>query len=180
MYAHERSLVKRLADKPFALVGVNSDRDRMALKEVLKKENITWRSFWNGPSGTGGPISSAWGVRGWPTIYVLDHNGIIRFKNVRGEAMDKAVDVLLEQLADLPQVQVAKPKVDPPNVDQPKVSEWTDSTGKYKLVAEFVSFKDGEALFRKPDGKTVSVAMRLICKEDQQRIRDELKRRREK
>jgi hypothetical protein len=97
MYPHERSLVKRLADEPFALIGVNSDKDLEALKPILKKENITWRSFWNGGS-TKGPISRAWNVRGWPTIYVLDHKGVIRYKNVRGDRMDDAVDTLLEEL----------------------------------------------------------------------------------
>ncbi len=97
MYPHERSLVKRLADEPFALIGVNSDRDLEALKKVIKKENITWRSFRNGGSKTG-PISSAWNVRGWPTIYVLDHKGVIRYKNVRDEQLDKAVDTLLRKL----------------------------------------------------------------------------------
>ena len=53
MYPHERSLVKRLAGKPFALVGVNSDTDRDKLKETLKEEQITWRSFWNGGSTSG-------------------------------------------------------------------------------------------------------------------------------
>ncbi len=76
MYPHERSLVKRLENRPFALIGINSDRDRDALKKVLEKEKITWRSFWNGGS-TNGPISNAWKVRGWPTIYVLDANGVI-------------------------------------------------------------------------------------------------------
>jgi len=28
---------------------------------------------------------------------VLDHKGVIRYKNVRGEALDKAVDTLLEE-----------------------------------------------------------------------------------
>jgi Zn-dependent oligopeptidase len=37
-------------------------------------------------------------VQGWPTIYVLDHKGVIRFKDVRDEDMDKAVDQLLEEL----------------------------------------------------------------------------------
>ena len=97
MYPHERSLVKRLKDEPFALIGVNSDRDLDALQAVRKKENITWRSFWNGGS-TRGPISTAWNVRGWPTIYVLDHKGVIRYKNVRGEEMDAAVDALLNQM----------------------------------------------------------------------------------
>jgi hypothetical protein len=38
-------------------------------------------------------------VHGWPTIYVLDAKGVIRHKGVRGEAMDKAVDGLLAELA---------------------------------------------------------------------------------
>ena len=97
MYPHERSLVKRLEGQPFALIGINSDRDREALKKVMKKQGITWRSFWNGGS-TQGPISAAWNVRGWPTIYVLDHNGVIRYKNVRGEKMDVAVDALLAEI----------------------------------------------------------------------------------
>jgi hypothetical protein len=98
MYAHERSLVKRLEDKPFALLGINSDIDKDALKKVMEKEHITWRSFWNGPEGTSGPISTKWNVQGWPTIYVVDARGVIRFKNVRGEAMDKAVDQLLKEM----------------------------------------------------------------------------------
>lgn len=97
MYPHERSLVKRLEGLPFALIGVNSDRDKNALKKVLEKENITWRSFWNGGS-TDGPISRAWNVSGWPTIYVLDAKGVIRYKNVREAAMDKAVDELLAEM----------------------------------------------------------------------------------
>jgi hypothetical protein len=97
MYPHERSLVKRLEGQPFALLGINSDRDREALKKVMKKQGLTWRSFWNGGS-TSGPISSEWNVRGWPTIYVLDHKGVIRYKNVRGERMDEAVDKLLAEM----------------------------------------------------------------------------------
>ncbi len=97
MYPHERSLVKRLQNEPFALIGVNSDKDLDKLRPRMEEENITWRSFWNGPKGTGGPISAQWNVRGWPTIYVLDKQGVIRFKNVKGEAMDEAVDELLAE-----------------------------------------------------------------------------------
>ena len=97
MYAHERSLVKRLDNRPFALIGVNSDRDREQLKKVLQDKNLTWRSFWNGGS-TKGPISDAWKVQGWPTIYVLDGEGVIRYRNVRGHAMDQAVDALLAEM----------------------------------------------------------------------------------
>ena len=98
MFPHERSLVKKMTDKPFALIGVNSDPDREKLKPVLEKEQITWRSFWNGEKGTRGPISEAWHVRGWPTIYVLDADGVIRYRDVRGEDMDRGVDELLKEL----------------------------------------------------------------------------------
>ena len=99
MYPHERSLVKRLDDKPFALIGVNSDSDRKKIKEVMKKEGITWRSFWNG-GGTNGPISTRWNVTGWPTMYLIDHAGIIRHKwtgNPGEETLDAALDALVEQ-----------------------------------------------------------------------------------
>jgi hypothetical protein len=97
MYPHGRSLVKRLASKPFALIGVNSDPSKEKLKQVIEKEKMTWRSFWDGGS-TSGPIARGWNVQSWPTIYVLDGKGIIRYKQVRGEALDKAVDALLKEL----------------------------------------------------------------------------------
>ncbi len=97
MYPHERSLVKRLANRPFVIIGVNSDKDRGEIKKVLVKENITWRSFWNN-GGTGDPIASAWNVRGWPTIYVIDHEGVIHYKG-HGEdeaKFDARIDRLVE------------------------------------------------------------------------------------
>ena len=96
MYPHERSLVKKMENKPFALLGINSD-PKEHLRETIKKENMTWRSWWDG-GDTNGPIAKAWNVRGWPTIYILDHKGVIRFKGPRGEAMDKAVEQLLGEM----------------------------------------------------------------------------------
>ncbi len=93
MYPHERSLVAAMQGRPFALLGVNSDPKDKVL-EAVKRENMTWRSWWDGGS-TGGPIASQYGVRGWPTIYVLDHEGVIRFKGPRGEELDAAVQQLL-------------------------------------------------------------------------------------
>ena len=44
------------------------------------------------------PISARWDVHTWPTIYVIDHKGVIRFKNVRREKLDNAVDALLDEV----------------------------------------------------------------------------------
>jgi len=102
MYPHERSLVKKLADKPFVLLGVNSDANRKELKKVLEKEKITWRSFWDGGS-TSGPIATRWDIEGWPTLYVIDHKGVIQHKWVGSpgkEVMDKAIEQLVEKAED--------------------------------------------------------------------------------
>ncbi len=96
MYPHERSLVKDYESRPFALLGVNSDEDLDKLKVRMEKENITWRSWRNGGS-TSGPISTQWNVSGWPTIYLIDSKGVIRYKNVRGDALDEAIEKLVAE-----------------------------------------------------------------------------------
>ncbi|HSV15065.1 MAG TPA: TlpA disulfide reductase family protein [Tepidisphaeraceae bacterium] len=88
--------MKRLEGKPFAIVGVNSDSDREKIKQRIGEEHITWRSFWN--NGTAGPIAMKWNVFSWPTTYVLDAKGVIRFKEVRGQSLDDAVDSLLKEM----------------------------------------------------------------------------------
>ena len=96
MLPHEKTLVKRLKDEPFALVGINSDGTAEELKPILARENITWRQAVDGD--TSGPWATKWNVHGWPTIYVLDAKGVIRYRDVRGEEMDKAVDTLLAEV----------------------------------------------------------------------------------
>ena len=56
---------------------------------------MTWRSLFDGRNG---PIQQEYNIQSMPTIYVLDAKGIIRYKDVRGEEMDKAVDQLLAEL----------------------------------------------------------------------------------
>ena len=99
MYPHERSLVKRLQGKPFALLGINSD-PKNTLRETIRREGMVspWRSWWDGGNPSG-PIATRWNVSGWPTTYVLDAKGVIRFKNVREQQMDHAVDTLLAEMA---------------------------------------------------------------------------------
>src|SRR6266851_5023723 len=101
MYPHERSLVKRLDGKPFALLGVNSDEDKDKLQQVMEKEQITWRSWWDG-GNTDGPIQTSYNISHWPTLYLIDAKGVIRHIDLREEKqLDEAIDQLLgEQEAD--------------------------------------------------------------------------------
>ncbi len=95
MYPHERSLVQKYENKPFAIVGVNSDPTPEFLRTVMKEKDLTWPSFFDG-GGTGGPIATRWGVRGWPTVYVIDHNGIITDGH-RGN-LDEVIERLVNEV----------------------------------------------------------------------------------
>jgi peroxiredoxin len=89
----ERVLVERLRDEPFALVGVNSD-SRPQLETALRHDRISWRSFFDGGDAFG-PIARQWNVTSWPTVYVLDEDGVIRLKTEDHDAVERKVDELL-------------------------------------------------------------------------------------
>ena len=68
----------------------------MALyKEKQKEMGVTWRSFRNEANEP--TISDDWRVRGWPTLYYIDHEGVIKHKNIRGESQME--EVLEEMIA---------------------------------------------------------------------------------
>ncbi len=95
---HEREMTERLKGKPFTIVGINGDDKREKAAEVMAKEKMTWPSFWNGETGPEGPIAKAWNIRGWPTVYVLDAKGVIRFKGPRGKVLEEKVNVLQDEM----------------------------------------------------------------------------------
>jgi hypothetical protein len=89
--------VKNLKDKPFALIGVNtSGCDAKKLKGVVDKERLTWRSFAD-PGNLGqGAIATRWNLTTTPTLYVIDHKGMIRHKWL-GAPSEKAIDAALKE-----------------------------------------------------------------------------------
>src|SRR5271165_4454504 len=107
MYPYERSLVRKFANKPFTLIGVNSDDDVEGLKEVLKTEKISWRSFRNESQGANKAISTQWNVSAWPTLFLIDHRGIIRYR-CEGCPEEKELDEAIGRLVSLAEKEVNK------------------------------------------------------------------------
>jgi AhpC/TSA family len=93
MYPYERSLVEKLSNKPFAMIGVNSEPTSEALQQTVIRERMNWRNFYDG--GPIQPIARAWNVSAWPTTYILDGDGVIRYRNLRGEPCTTAIELLL-------------------------------------------------------------------------------------
>jgi hypothetical protein len=72
------------------------DADLKNLGKILEKNKITWRQHVMGT--TDGALPNKWNVQGWPTIYILDEKGVIRFRDLRDEEMEEAVVKLLEEM----------------------------------------------------------------------------------
>ncbi len=98
MYPHEQEITRALADKPFVLLGVNSDGDKDTAVDAVSSEGLGWRHFWNGAKGSRGPISTEWNVEGWPTVYLIDEKGVIRYKEVLGDDIDRGIEILMAEM----------------------------------------------------------------------------------
>ncbi|MCA8952843.1 MAG: redoxin domain-containing protein [Planctomycetes bacterium] len=85
-------------DKPFALVGVNSDQTVERAKKAIEENDLNWRSFQNRPKDAERAISDDWAVRGWPTVVVLDPEMKIRYRGHDGDAATKVARGLIEAM----------------------------------------------------------------------------------
>ncbi len=99
-YPYQRLMLELYKDRPFAILGVNSDEKLETARQGKIDNRLPGRSWWDGheKESTKGPIATAWGVTGWPTIYVIDAKGTIRFAGVRHEDSLKAVAQLMSEI----------------------------------------------------------------------------------
>jgi thiol-disulfide isomerase/thioredoxin len=95
MIPHEREMVKKLKGKPFQLLSVSCDNDQETLVKFFDKEPMPWDHWFDGQAGS---VAKAFRVRAFPTLYLIDHAGIVRNKwigNPGDEKLEKAIDELV-------------------------------------------------------------------------------------
>ena len=90
-----RALVERHEDSPFTLLGINTGDDEKSFRRGTEEYEVTWTCTWQGEGRN--PIAELFQVKGYPTIFVLDGEGRIRFKDLRGAALERAVQALLDE-----------------------------------------------------------------------------------
>jgi peroxiredoxin len=97
MFPHERSLVKRMEGRPFALLGINTDRTREELQKTIQTKELNWRDWWD----KDGAIADAWSVDGFPCLFLIDHKGVVRRRfdgpPKKEKDLDEAIDKLVEE-----------------------------------------------------------------------------------
>ncbi len=95
MIPHERDLVKKLKDKPFTLVSVSVDDKKETLQKFMEKQEMPWVHWWD--NGQENKVMKLYRVKAFPTMYLIDHTGVIRHKWVGSPGNDK-LDAAIEAL----------------------------------------------------------------------------------
>ena len=96
MIPREKKMVAHFDNRPFTFIGIDSDGDRSVLRKAMKKTGITWRNVVGGQRD--GAIFRRWNIQGFPTIYVLDANGVIRQRLLGDGPFEKTVEELVREV----------------------------------------------------------------------------------
>ena len=76
--------------KGFEIIGISLDQDQTRLTTFTMQKNMTWQQFFDG-KGWGNKLAAKYGVNSIPATYLLDGEGKIIAKNLRGEDLEQAV-----------------------------------------------------------------------------------------
>jgi len=99
----EKALMEKYSGKPVAFVGINGDEKSDAGQKSAAKHGVPGRSFWGRWPGTDGKqtiVVDQWNIRFWPSYYVIDPQGVIRYKrcwDTEPEQLEKAINAVLTE-----------------------------------------------------------------------------------
>lgn len=82
--------------KGFAIYSVSMDQNKEAWIKAIKQDNLSWPYHVSDLGGWQSKPAQIYRVNSIPASYLLDQNGVIIGKNLRGAALDQALEKLLK------------------------------------------------------------------------------------
>jgi thiol-disulfide isomerase/thioredoxin len=76
----------------FEVLSVSLDKNKEAWEAAVKKDGLFWDYHVSDLKGWSSEAAGLYNVSSIPTSFLIDENGIILAKNLRGMGIDKAVD----------------------------------------------------------------------------------------
>ena len=90
-----KNIWKKYAGDQFVLVGINLDSNRPAFDSFTKEEGLSWPQYYDG-LGWGNKISQLYGVYAIPHSVLIDRDGVIKARGLRGEELSSKIGELLK------------------------------------------------------------------------------------
>ncbi len=88
------AVYKQYHDQGFEIVGISLDQDKQALLAFLQANDIRWPQYFDG-KGWNSELARKYGVESIPSTYLLDAEGRILAKNLRGSQLQEEVSTAL-------------------------------------------------------------------------------------
>lgn len=92
---HLKNIYDRHQNDPFALVGISLDTEEDSLRAFVKRHALAWPQL-GGSEGWQHQVAQQYNVHFIPSTYLIDAEGSIAAKDLRGEEMEKTVTALLD------------------------------------------------------------------------------------
>ena len=84
----------RFKTKGFAILGVSLDEDKDQWLQAVKKEHLVWENV-SDLRGDKNKVALMYGISAIPSNFLIDENGIIIARNLRGKDLDVKLEFLL-------------------------------------------------------------------------------------
>ena len=84
--------------KGFKIYSVSLDKNKSAWKNAILKDNLIWKYHVSDLKGWASESATKYGVRGIPYNFLIDSEGRIISKNLRGIALHQQIDKLVKSL----------------------------------------------------------------------------------
>ena len=84
------SAYRKYQDQGFEIIGISLDQDRAKFTEFVQAMNLAWPQYFDG-LGWQNKLAVKYGIEKIPATYLLDRDGKIIAKDLRGEALPAAV-----------------------------------------------------------------------------------------
>jgi thiol-disulfide isomerase/thioredoxin len=87
-----KALYDRLDKSKIEFIGVVGDSHAEVLDKLIKKHDITWPQILINPSDS---IKDLYGIKSYPTTFLINQEGVIIAKNLNGEALETKIHELI-------------------------------------------------------------------------------------
>jgi len=84
--------------KGFEILGVSLDKNQSSWVKAIEQDNLSWPHHMSDLGGWGSEPAAIYGVRSIPASFLVNADGVIIAKNLRGQALHIELDKLVKKL----------------------------------------------------------------------------------